>query len=156
MYKRKVKLLAIAPSENIQSQLNEIVSSMDFVEMDVYVANHYQAVEIVQQKASLDYDAVLSRGETASMIKKAAQIPVIEFPISFYDVLQAMKLADNFNEPYAIVGFTPVTNNAHLLRDLLQLDLDIYTLFTLEDAVPTLERVKNKGYKLIVSGMGIE
>lgn len=156
MNKRKIKLLAIAPSESILSQLHEIVSAMDHVDMDVYVGNLYSGVEIVQQRASLDYDAILSRGETASMIKKVTQIPVIEFPLSFYDVLHAMKLADNFKEPYAIVGFTPVTNSAHLLRDLLQLDLDIYTLFTLEDAVPLMERLKNKGYRLIVSGMGID
>lgn len=156
MNKRKVKLLAIAPSESIQGLLYDITASMAHVEMDVYVANHYQAVEIVQQSLSLNYDAILSRGETAAMIKKITQIPVIEFPISFYDVLQAMKLADNFNEPYAIVGFTPVTNNVHMLRDLMQLDLDIFTLFTLDDVVPTMERVKAKGYKLIVSGMGIE
>lgn len=153
---RNIKLLAIAPSESIESQLHEIVAPMDFVNMDIYVANHYQAVEIVKQCASLDYDAILSRGETASMIKKVSSIPVVEFPLSFYDVLQAMKLADNFNEPYAVVGFTPVTNIAHLLRDLMQLDLDIYTLFTPDDAIPTLERVKSKGYRLIVSGMGFE
>lgn len=129
---------------------------MEHVDMDAYVGNLYSAVEIVQQRSSIDYDAILSRGETASMIKKVTQIPVIEFPLSFYDVLHAMKLADNFNEPYAIVGFTPVTNSAHLLRDLLQLDLDIHTLFTLEDAVPLMERLKNKGYRLIVSGMGID
>lgn len=156
MNKRKIKLLAIAPSESIQSQLLDIVSSMDHVDMDAYVGNLYSGVEIVQQRASLDYDAILSRGETASMIKKITSIPVIEFPLSFYDVLHAMKLADNFNEPYAIVGFTPVTNSAHLLRDLLQLDLDIYTMFTLEDAVPMMERLKSKGYRLIVSGMGID
>ena len=156
MSRRKIKLLAIAPSESIQSQLYEIVSAMEHVDMDAYVGNLYSAVEIVQQRSSIDYDAILSRGETASMIKKVTQIPVIEFPLSFYDVLHAMKLADNFNEPYAIVGFTPVTNSAHLLRDLLQLDLDIHTLFTLEDAVPLMERLKNKGYRLIVSGMGID
>lgn len=156
MSRRKIKLLAIAPSESIQSQLYEIVSAMEHVDMDAYVGNLYSAVEIVQQRYSIDYDAILSRGETASMIKKVTQIPVIEFPLSFYDVLHAMKLADNFNEPYAIVGFTPVTNSAHLLRDLLQLDLDIHTLFTLEDAVPLMERLKNKGYRLIVSGMGID
>ncbi|PNV62383.1 propionate catabolism operon regulatory protein PrpR [Clostridium sp. chh4-2] len=156
MSRRKIKLLAIAPSESIQSQLYEIVSSMDQVDMDAYVGNLYSGVEIVQQRSSIDYDAILSRGETASMIKKVTPIPVIEFPLSFYDVLHAMKLADNFNEPYAIVGFTPVTNSAHLLRDLLQLDLDIHTLFTLEEAVPLMERLKNKGYRLIVSGMGID
>ena len=152
---QKIKLLAISPSECIQELLYEITSSMDNIEIDSYVANHYQGVEIVRQSATLNYDAILARGETASMIREETTIPVIEFPLSFYDVLQAMKLADNFNEPYAIVGFTPVTNIAHMLRDLMQLDLDIYTLFTLNDAIPTMERIKSKGYKLIVSGMGI-
>lgn len=158
MFKRKSKLLAIAPSESVRSQLCELAAAIDHIEMDSYVGNLYSAVEIVQQRLSHsdDYDVILSRGETASMIKKITEIPVIEFPLSFYDVLHAIKLADNFNEPYAIVGFTPVANAANMLRDLLQLDLDIYTLFTLADAAPTMEQLKEKGYNLIVSGMGID
>ena len=46
MNKRKIKLLAIAPSESIQSQLLDIVSSMDHVEMDAYVGNLYSGVAV--------------------------------------------------------------------------------------------------------------
>lgn len=156
MKTRKIKLLAVAPSESIQSQIYEITASMKHLEIDVYVGNLYSGVEIVQQKLDSSYDAILSRGETASMIKQVVKLPVIEIPLSFYDILHAIKLADNFHEPYAVVGFTPVTNSAHLLRDLLQLDIDIYTLFHLEDAVPLMAELKEKGYRLIVSGMGTD
>ena len=80
MSRRKIKLLAIAPSESIQSQLYEIVSSMEQVDMDAYVGNLYSGVEIVQQRSSIDYDAILSRGETASMIKKVTPYRSLSFP----------------------------------------------------------------------------
>lgn len=156
MKKYTIKLLAVAPSESIQNLIYEIAEAKEGLEIDVFVGNLYSGVEIVHQKLNSTYDAILSRGETAAMIKKIVDIPVIEIPLSFYDILHAMKLADNFHEPYAIIGFTPVTNCAHLLRELLQLNLDIYTLFKLDDAVPIMEDLKNKGYHLIVSGMGID
>ena len=81
---QKIKLLAISPSECIQELLYEITSSMDNVEIDSYVANHYQGVEIVRQSATLNYDAILARGETASMIREETTIPVIEFPLSLH------------------------------------------------------------------------
>lgn len=154
---RKIRLLAIAPSESIQNQLCEIALSRQNIILDTFVANLYSAVEIMHQQCRLnDYDAILSRGETASMIKESTDIPVVEFPISAYDVLAAIKLADNFKESYAIVGFSAVTQIALVLNDLLQLNLEIFTLNSLNDAGSVMELLQNKGYRLIISGMGIE
>lgn len=156
MNKHKLHFLAIAPSESIQSLLYDIVSSIDNVSLDAFVGNLYTAVEIVRQSEQKHYDCILSRGETASMIRQITSIPVVEFPLSFYDILHSMKLAENFREPYAIVGFSPLANNARLLCDMMQSDTEIFTLSSLEDAVPVMQQIKKKGYKLIISGMGTE
>ena len=68
----------------------------------------------------------------------------------------ATRLADNFNLPYAIVGFTSVTSIAHMLRELLQLKLDIFTLYELDEAPNLIKELRDKGYRLIVSGMGTD
>ena len=62
------------------------------------------------------------------MIGKVTHIPVIEISLSVYDILRAMKLAENYSDKYAVVGFPGITGSAHLLCDLLQYKLDIVTI----------------------------
>ena len=156
MAEANVKMLAIVPSKTIGNLLKEATASKEQLEIDIYIGNLYSALEIIREKLTPDYDVILSRGETAAMIRKATSIPVIEIPLSFYDILHAIKLADTLHEPYAVVGFSPVTNSAHLLRDLLHLPLEIHTVLALEDAITLMDQLKKKGIRLIVSGMGID
>lgn len=151
----KTKILAVVPSENIRTFIDEVVSSRNDVKVDTFVASLYSGAELAEQKSS-GYDIVIARGETAAMIHSVVTIPVVDIPFSFYDVLHATRLADNFNLPYAIVGFTSVTSIAHMLRELLQLKLDIFTLYELDEAPSLIQELKDKGYRLIVSGMGTD
>lgn len=151
-----VRILAIAPSKNIETLLLEHCAFRENVKMEAYTGNLYSALEVIREKLTPEHDVILSRGETAAMIRKVTSVPVIEIPLSFYDILHAIKLADTLHESYVIVGFSAVTNCAHLLRDLLQLPLEIHTVFAPEDAVLLMDQLKKKGVKLIVSGMGID
>lgn len=152
---QKTKILAVIPSESIRTYIDEVVSFRNDVVVDSFVANLHSGAELAEQKAS-DYDIVIARGETSAMIHRTVRIPVVDIPFSFYDVLHATRLADNFNLPYAIVGFTSVTSIAHMLRELLQLKLDIFTLYELDEAPNLIKELRDKGYRLIVSGMGTD
>ena len=84
------------------------------------------------------------------MIRKVTDLPVIEIRISVYDVLAAMKLAENYSDHYAIVGFPSVTQPAHILCDLLGYHLDILTVHSAKEASDTLEYLKENGYRMVV------
>ncbi len=83
---------------------------------------------IVQRMAPNSYDCIISRGGTAALIREVTDVPVVEIQLSVYDVLSAMKLAENYSSRYAIVGFPNITESAHILCDLLGSDLDILTV----------------------------
>lgn len=89
----------------------------------------------------------------AERIEKIADIPVISVKVSVYDILRAIKMAENYSKLYAIVGFPSLTEPAHTLCDLLAMDVDILTVHSEQEIVDTLDLLKLGGYKMIISGM---
>ncbi len=155
---KRYQFLAIAPSQGIGQRIEEMAAEMPDVEMRVFVGSLGRGVEIVreQERQGIAYDAVIARGATACMIKEASKLPVIEIRISFYDILQAVKLAENFAQSFAIVGFPSVTENARKLKALLQTSWSIYTVQREEDADALLPKLRASGIRLVVSGMALD
>ena len=88
------------------------------------------------------YDAVLSRGGTAELLRKELDILVEEVPISVYDVLRCIKMAEKYTGKLAITGFSALTSTAKILCDLLQLNIKIVTFENEEEVLPTLKLLK--------------
>ncbi|HIQ73471.1 MAG TPA: PrpR N-terminal domain-containing protein [Candidatus Cottocaccamicrobium excrementipullorum] len=152
----KFRILGFAPNETIQNHFYTIAEKYPEILMDAYISNSYQGLELLKSKSQENYDLILARGETASMLKKVAKIPVIEIPFSQDSILHAIKLAETFQEKYAIVGYTAVTSTANRLKELLSLNLDIYTIHDIGEAAKVITSLKEQGYSIIISGLCID
>ena len=84
---------------------------------------------------------------------RVTHIPVIEISLSVYDILRAMKLAENYSDKYAVVGFPSITSSAHLLCDLLQYKIDIVTIHNENEVESTLRELKKNGCRMILCDM---
>ncbi|MEG2350252.1 MAG: PrpR N-terminal domain-containing protein [Hungatella sp.] len=149
----KVKALGIAPYEGMKSIMLKLAAERDDIALDVYVGDLNQGAEIAQRNFHSDYDVIISRGGTAEMIGKITDLPVIEITLSVYDILRAIKLAENYSNRYAIVGFPSITSSAHLLCDLLQYKIDIFTIHDAEEVQDTVKDLKAKGYRMLLGDM---
>ena len=78
---------------------------------------------------------------------------MVSIQLSVYDVLRAIKMAENYSNLYAIVGFPSITQPAHTLCNLLRLDMGIITIHNLEETNRALDRLREGGYKMVVSDM---
>ncbi len=153
---RRYQILAVAPNHGTTRLLEECAQTRTDVRMDVFVGSLQRGVEIVRSEtAKRSYDAVIARGETAELIRSVTPLPVIDIQISFYDILQAVKLAENFHERFMIVGFRAVTDNARMLRDLLQTDWEIVTIRQEAEADQILSEAWKEGFRLVVSGVAL-
>ncbi|MDF2611947.1 MAG: Response regulator containing CheY-like receiver, AAA-type ATPase, and DNA-binding domain, partial [Lachnospiraceae bacterium] len=138
----KIHVLGIAPYEGMRNIMEKIAADRDDLVLDVYVGDLNKGVEIAQKNFHSNYDVIISRGGTAEMIGQITTIPVIEISLSVYDILRAMKLAENYSDRYAIVGFPGITGSAHLLCDLLQYKTDIFTIHSEEEVQSKLIELK--------------
>ena len=149
----KVKILAVAPYEGIADIIREAAAERGDIDITVQTGDLYHGKKIAEELANKNYDVIVSRGGTAQLIHAAVETPVIDISVSVYDILRAIKLAENYSGRIAIAGFSGITENARILCDLLQYDIDIFTFGKDDDAVPALKMAAKKGCTLVLCDM---
>ena len=73
----------------------------------------YTHLDVYKRQVDAGYDAIISRGGTATLIRETTDLPVISIQLSVYDVLRTIRLAQSYSNLYAIVGFPDITEAAH-------------------------------------------
>ena len=145
-----VKLLGIAPYEELMSAMTQVSQQFEQLEIDLYTADLDEATKLIKQLPLENYDAIISRGGTAKLLRKNASLPVIDIPISIYDILGAIKLANNYTEHFAIIGFSNITEIAHQICDILQYNVQIITIEDTKNIVKTLQELKNAQLEMLL------
>lgn len=149
----QIRILAIAPYDSMRAAIERAAEAYPSMQVDAHTGDLEEGVQIVQRCQADKYDAIISRGGTAEMIRRTTDIPVVEIEMSVYDVLRSIKLAENYSSRYAIVGFPAITEPAHILCDLLRYDVDIVTVHSAQDVDATLTRLQAEGYRMVISDM---
>ena len=137
---QKTKILAVAPYEGMADAISTIAQTRDDIKMTVQIGDLNTGKQIAMELAHNNYDVIISRGGTAELIRSTVELPVIDIPISVYDVLRTIKLAENYSGKFVIAGFSSITNCSRILCDLLQYDIDIFTFTSETDILPTLRK----------------
>lgn len=149
----QARILGIAPYEGMQAAMERAVENNPDIHLDVFIGDLEEGIAVAREHQSADYDCILSRGGTAQMIQQVTDIPVVEIPVSVYDVLRTIHLAENYVEQYAIVGFPNITETAHTLCDLLKNPASIVTIHSAKEVRPVLSRLQAAGYRMIIGDM---
>lgn len=148
---KKIKILAITPYKGMAELLTIAAKERTDVELTIQAGDLTEGLRIAQTMTLYEnYDAVISRGGTAELIRKNLSIPVIEVPLSVYDILRSIKTAENSGEKFAITGFSGITENAKILCDLLQLNTTIITFRNQSEVLPELLELKKRQFTFVI------
>lgn len=153
MQQTVIRILGVAPYEGLHTIMERVAEEFPDVQMESYIGDMDAGVSIVANRLEENYDVIISRGGTAERIQAVTEIPVISVQVSVYDILRAIKMAETYTKRYAIVGFPSLTEPAHMLCDLLSMDVDILTVHSEDEILETLDRLKSGGYKMVIGGM---
>ncbi|MCD8796650.1 PrpR N-terminal domain-containing protein [Mammaliicoccus sciuri] len=147
---QNIKILGIAPYEELNISMTSVGKQFPNLNSDVYTADLKEGQELATKLYQTGYDAVISRGGTAKLIKETLNIPVIDVSISIYDILKAIRLTENYTDRYAIIGYPSITEKAHLLCDIMGYKIEIYTITEQMDVDQQLDELVSKNYELIL------
>ncbi len=125
---RKTSILAIVPYEGLKEQLIALAAERTDIDLTAYVGDMEEGTNIARTMVGSHYDAILSRGATASQIKQIVSIPVIDITPSVLDVLRCIRLAQNYDGKYVIVSHANITNNIGRVFELLNRPITVQTL----------------------------
>ncbi len=145
----RIKILGIAPYASMKTLMTRVAMQFPEIDLTVYVGDLEKGAEIVKNNTEI-YDVIISRGGTAQLIQEFSSIPVMDISLSVYDILRAVKLADNNRQRYAIVGFPRITDSASTLCSLLQHHVPIITIHSSEEAMSISEKLYQEGYQLLL------
>ncbi|MBU3179025.1 PrpR N-terminal domain-containing protein [Clostridium estertheticum] len=145
-----IKLLAIVPYEGLRELLKEICSKYENIVMDIEIADLDGSIPIAREADKRGYDIILSRGGTANIIREYAEIPVIEIPVSGYDILHVLTLIKNSSTKMAAIGFNNICKGTEIVRELLNIDLPIYSLNKETEVTQVLQNAFNDGIQIVL------
>jgi transcriptional regulator with PAS, ATPase and Fis domain len=147
---KKIKVLAIAPYEGLKELMQNTAAEREDIDLQVYVGDLAAGAELAGSVQDIGYDVIISRGGTAEMIEKIAHIPVIEIRLSEYDMMRAIKLAQNYSGKFAIVGFPNITKCTDIICDLLQCKIETFTINGVNEVAECVENMQKMDYSLLV------
>lgn len=144
------RVLFVSPYEGLKTAVERAVVEFPELQLEAHIADMENGAEMVRQLPEDSYDVILSRGGTAELIRLVTKAPVVDIPISIYDVLRTMRKAEAHNERFAIAGFSRNTRTAHTLCSLMQYERKIVTFHSRSDIVPSLDALLSEGYTTVV------
>lgn len=109
------------------------------------------ALEIDQNR----YDVFLSRGESCASLARQFDLPVIDIPVSDYDMLRILKTVSTYQGKKAIVSHYSLLGDAQALCELMQYKIEIFSVSSSAEAAEVLKRLQERQYSLIIGGYTI-
>lgn len=142
--KEKMNVLFIAPFE-MQEQILKIAESYPDIVIDVQLGNESVGKKLAMEAITLNYDCIISRGNTARLIRQAVSIPVVEVQVSLGDVLRT--LADTAQIPpvIAAVGYHSVVDSMGDLNPYLPFRLHTAGFDRTEELPEIFQDLRSQG-----------
>jgi len=145
----KIKILGIAPFQNMKNNMDNLAKNFDDVIFTSYVGDLEEGVDLGVKYQDY-YDVIISRGGTAKLLANMCRIPVVEIEISMLDILRTIKLIESYNNDYAFIGFSNITKQIVILAEILEKNINIITIEHKNELKTVIKKLKKNGISLII------
>ncbi len=140
-------ILIIAPHRRVEQIARKVVE--DYSDVDVVMGLLDRAIEISKNAEKQGVEIIISRGGTANIIKKTvSSIPVVEIPVSPYDLLNAVNSAKKYGNNIIVIGFQNVIEGVELLGPILDLNMKTHQIHDAEDGEKYIQKLINSDEKI--------
>ena len=147
------KITLIAPFPSMEAVAREVVKERidEWPEgVDVRVGDLQAGLEQAYAAQREGAEVIVSRGGTASLISTHLRIPVVEIPVTAFDILRALKQMQEYDSPVGVVGFRNVIYGYEDFNDIWGMELKEITLTEESEAREKLEQAARMGIRTIV------
>ncbi|MBR1758176.1 MAG: PrpR N-terminal domain-containing protein [Lachnospiraceae bacterium] len=145
------KVLGIVPYPEMKELMLSVASTRDDIELDVSVGDYRDCIRILEENLNHNYEVILSRGGTATeLARRIHYIPVIEIPVSAFDLIAAVSLARASGAKFAAVVFPAIAADFQKLKELTKEEFPVYCVSSEEETVTVLEELKSENYGMVL------
>ncbi|KYZ75085.1 Fis family transcriptional regulator [Anaerosporomusa subterranea] len=147
------KITVIAPFPGMQAIAQEVVAErMEEWPAGIDVRLGDLSVGLSEAFAAIreGADVIVSRGGTASLISSQVETPVVEIPITAFDILRALRQIGDYSSPVGVVGFRNVIYGCEDLHDIWGVELKEITLGNEGEAQEKIAKAARMGIRAII------
>ncbi|WP_300417273.1 sigma-54-dependent Fis family transcriptional regulator [uncultured Oscillibacter sp.] len=130
--------LCIAPYEGMKALMSSLAEEYPEMDLTLFVGDRELGLEIAQANFHGNYDVVISRGDTAAMLRRDLSLPVVEIEVTMYDLLCALRLAGGLDSRPAFIAAPNIAESARQLCEVMGEDMDIHTYESRDGVEPVL------------------
>jgi PAS domain S-box-containing protein len=149
----KARILFVAPFASLAKLAEEVVAERfaDSAHLIKVVKGDLQeCIAIVKQAVEDGVEVIVSRGGTATLIKKSVNIPTVHIQVTVMDVLRALRQSAEYPEKIGIAGFENVIYGCEDLATLLGITFVEIALKNEAEAPEKIAAAVQNGVELIV------
>ncbi len=145
-----MNILLVAPYHDLKEQTEKVVSSIPY-DIAIVEGNLHKGVRAAQKAIKEQpIQVVISRGGTASLLKKHVDLPVFEIEVGGYDLLRAIHPHSTLSEKIAVIGFENVINGAKSIAKILGIELGYFLITKRIQTVSVVEDAHAWGAEVII------
>lgn len=112
------------------------------------------ALDAAKKADRQEADAIIVRGGTAVLLRRAGvSVPVVEIPVTGWDVMRGVYEASKTGNRIAIIGFQNMIGEPEVLEALLQRRIEVFPLRERADVRVYVMKAREEGIEVVVGGM---
>ncbi|MFX0560078.1 PrpR N-terminal domain-containing protein [Tepidibacillus infernus] len=146
----KIKVKVIAPYEGLRDLVLDLAKEHEDLVVNAEVGDLRKGLEIAKRAEREGYDLLISRGGTATLIRANVMIPMVEIPVSGYDILRSFTLIKDYKGKVGIIGFSNTTEGAASISTLLDFDISRFTVYHESEVEGAIRQAIDNGIEIVL------
>ena len=146
----KMNVLFISPFENMRQTIRKIADLYPNIDTTIRAGNNEDGLRIALDSLDASFDCIISRGNTATLIRQAVSTPVVEVKTTLNDVLGSLSEVTVLPQIVGAVGYSNVLSGMDALRRFLPFELRIYGFDDIAQLESIFRELRGAGIQTIV------
>lgn len=142
-------ILIIAPHIKIAETAKVVALKYNDVAVEVGLLE--QSIDIARKAEAEGVDVLISRGGTAQLLdREIKSTPIVELPVSTYDLLKAIHRAKTYGNHVTVIGFDSIIQGVEQLAPILDVNITVYLIANELDGKVYMKRAMENDQKVDV------
>jgi len=143
------KVLLIAPYKGLATLAGRMARRRRDLDVTVRTADLDEAVPLLEWARGKGFDLIISRGGTAELLEASGTLPVVEIPVSGYDLFRLTSFIKDYSGRVSLIGFPNVCAGVATFSEYLNVEIP-YTVVHGPEEVAAAIRLAQDGGRMII------
>lgn len=146
----KIKTIVIAPYPGLSELTLSLQDELQDFEIVVEHGDLSRVLPLIGRIHAEGYDVIISRGGTAKLLQKHSYLPVVEIPVSGFDILRILTLVKGYNANCEMIGFPNIIEGFISVSSLMEVDISYTVIHQEQEVGAALADAKERGIQVVI------